>query len=508
MPLHAKIFCLEHPLRSIHIQMNAYFWALAVYSAALIGLGFWAARRVRSASDFLVAGRRFGPGVIFATFLAANIGAASTVGASGIGYRLGLSAWWWVGSAGIGTAILSQTAGPRLWRIAKANSLHTLGDYLELRFNRAVRGIVALVLWFGTLAILAGQIIAIAWILNVVIGFPKWAGCVAGGSVAILYCVAGGLASTAIVNILELAVTMSGLTLAAFSAVTHLGGISALFSATASQTQALKPGYTLIVGAGAKQILAYVAILVPSFICSPGLVQKLYGARDERAVRIGIALNSAGQLVFAFVPALFGMIAVVALPALTNPELALPSVMTHVVPRWIGLWALAAVFSAELSATDAILFMLSSSLAIDLYKSFLNPSAAQQKLLRVGRIATVAAGAAGIALAVALPSVISAVTIFYGLLAVGLFVPLIFGLYWKRMTTGAALVSIVGAIAADLAVFTFTRGGGIGLLSPHAFGILVAVVLASAMSILGPRRHKVAASAESRAASGSSAAPR
>src|SRR6478609_7763221 len=157
--------------------MNPYFIALAGYSAALILLGWFAARRVKSASDFLVAGRRFGPGVIFATFLAANIGAASTVGASGIGYRLGLSAWWWVGSAGIGTAILSQTVGPRIWRIAKENSLHTVGDYLELRFNRAVRGTVALVLWAGTLSILAGQIIAIAWILNVVLGLPKWAGC-------------------------------------------------------------------------------------------------------------------------------------------------------------------------------------------------------------------------------------------------------------------------------------------------------------------------------------------
>lgn len=469
--------------------MNPYFLALTGYSALLIVIGFVAARRVKNASDFLVAGRRFGPGVIFATFLAANIGAASTVGASGIGYRLGLSAWWWVGSAGIGTAILSQTVGPRLWRIAKANSLHTLGDYLELRFNRSVRGAIALVLWFGTLAILAGQIIAIAWILNVVVALPKWAGCLAGGSVAILYCVAGGLASTAIVNIFELAVTMSGLVLASTFALNRVGGIAALFASAAVQSHA-GGAYVAMTGAGAKQILAYVAILVPSFICSPGLVQKLYGARDARSVRVGVALNSAGQLLFAFVPALFGMIAFIALPALSNPELALPTVMTQIVPRWLGLWALAAVFSAELSATDAILFMLSSSLSVDLYKAFLNPEASQEKLLRVGRITTVAAGAAGIALASALPSVISAVTIFYGLLAVALFIPLLFGLYWKRMTTAAALVSIGGAIAADLAAYVATRGAGIGLLSPHAFGILMAFILATGVTILRPEPHR------------------
>jgi SSS family solute:Na+ symporter len=171
---------------------------------------------------------------------------------------------------------------------------------------------------------------------------------------------------------------------------------------------------------------------------------------------------------------------------LANPELALPSVMTQLVPRWLGLWALAAVFSAELSATDAILFMLSSSLSVDLYKAFLDPGASQGRLLRVGRVATVCAGAAGIGFAIVLPSVISAVQIFYGLLAVSLFIPFIFGLYWKRMTASAALVSIAGAIAADLAVYFATGGAGLWLLSPHALGILVAVGLAATVSLLSP----------------------
>src|SRR5579862_208053 len=176
--------------------MNIYLYTLIGYSVLLIAVGVIAARKVHSATDFLVGGRKFGFGVLFATFLAANIGAGSTVGASGIGYRIGLSAWWWVGSAGIGTLILSQIVGPRLWRIAKANDLHTMGDYLELRYNKTVRGVIAGILWLGTLTILAGQLIAISWILNVVAGLPKWAGCVAGGVVAITYCTAGGLASS------------------------------------------------------------------------------------------------------------------------------------------------------------------------------------------------------------------------------------------------------------------------------------------------------------------------
>jgi len=472
--------------------MNLYFLALIFYSLALIAVGLFAARRVKNASDFLVGGRSFGPALLFTTFLAANIGAGSTVGASGTGYRLGLSAWWWVGAAGIGTAILSQTLGPRLWQIAKRYDLHTLGDYLEHRFNKGVRGVVAAILWFGTLAILAGQLMAISWILNVVIGLPKWAGCLAGGVVAVTYCTAGGLAASAIVNIFELVVTMTGLALSAIFAAHELGGWSGLTAALASQQPAAAPHLFSFTGAGAKQILAYIAILVPSFICSPGLAQKLYGARDAKSVRVGIGLNSIGQLCFAFAPALFGLIALARFPHLANPELALPTVMVKIVPRWLGLWALSSVFSAELSATDAILFMLSSSLAVDLYKTFLNPGVSQKKLLSVSRVTTFAAGVAGVGLGIALPSVISAVTIFYGLLAVALFVPLVLGIYWRRMSAAAALASIFTAIAADLVAQIAERSGeNLGLLSPPAVGILVGFVVALIVSLAMPHPIEV-----------------
>ena len=114
------------------------------------------------------------------------------------------------------------------------------------------------------------------------------------------------------------------------------------------------------------------------------MAQKLYGARDARSVRIGVGLNSIGQLCFAFVPALLGMVALARFAHLSNPELALPSLFVRVVPPWLGVWALAAIFSAELSATDAILFMLSTSLAVDLYKAFVNPKVGEKKLLAVG----------------------------------------------------------------------------------------------------------------------------
>jgi SSS family solute:Na+ symporter len=468
--------------------MNLYLGTLLFYSVFLMALGIFISRRVKSSSDFLVAGRSLGTGRVFATFLAANIGAGSTVGATGLGYRFGLSAWWWVGSASIGTLLLSQFLGPKLWRMAKQHGLATLPDFLEFRYGKAVKAIISVLFWFGAMAILAAQLIAISWILNTVAGIPKWEGCLIGGLVAIVYCTAGGLISSSFVNMFELAVTMSGMLLAIPFAIHALGGwghVHELVRAQKGSGPAAESMFSLL-GAGSKQILAWIAILVPSFMISPGLVQKVYAARDVKTVRLGVGMNSIGQAIFAFVPAVLGLCAFAALPHLANPELALPTAMKLLLPKWLGVWTLASIFSAELSATDAILFMLSTSLAVDLYKTFLRPNVSQQKLLVVSRLASVGAGVLGILLATVLPSIIAAVSIFYGLIAVSLFVPVVAGLYSRRVLSSAAIASILSAVSATVVVMRLTQNHGFGLLSPQAIGILTAAVVMLGFRVLHP----------------------
>ena len=112
-----------------------YLVVLLIYALVLMGSGLWLGRRVQNANDFFVAGRKLGPTLIFSTMLAANIGAGSTVAAAGLGYANGLSAWWWVGSAGIGSMGLAFWIGPRMRVLAEQNQFHTVGDYLDFRFD-------------------------------------------------------------------------------------------------------------------------------------------------------------------------------------------------------------------------------------------------------------------------------------------------------------------------------------------------------------------------------------
>jgi SSS family solute:Na+ symporter len=457
---------------------------LVLYCALLVAIGTAVGQRVRTSSDFFVAGRTLGPGLLFATLVAANIGGGSTVGAAGLGYRDGLAAWWWVGSAAIGSAFLAFGVGPRLWRVAAENDLRTVGDYLEHRYSRGVRGLVSGLLWLGTLAILAGQLIALAWILDVVAGVPKWIGCLAAGTVLTLYFAAGGLLTAAWVNIVQVSVKAVGFALALPMAIAAAGGWSALAARLPPE-----PAYWSAWSGGGPGVF-YLALLGPAFVVSPGLLQKVYGARDARAVRIGVGANAAVLLLFAAVPPLLGMAARSLHPSLVNRELALPVLLAQDLPPLLGALGLAAVVSAELSAADAVLFMLSTSLSQDLYRRFLAPAAEDRRVLAVARAAAIFGGAAGTAIAIAAPSVIGVLGVFYTLLTVSLFVPIVGGLYCRRLGTPEAAAAIAAGVATAAAGRALAGEGGLVGLSPALEGLLAATVAAALVAVVRRGRNE------------------
>jgi SSS family solute:Na+ symporter len=168
------------------------------------------------------------------------------------------------------------------------------------------------------------------------------------------------------------------------------------------------------------------------------------------------------------------MIARVHHPELMNHELALPTVLMYELPLVLGGLGLAAVFSAEVSSADAILFMLATSLSKDLYHRFLNPGASDELVLKVSRLAAVAGGVLGMILAIVLATVIDALSVFYSVLSVSLFVPVLAGLYSRRGGTPEALAAIGAGVSVLLAVHLRTDGEGFGMWSPTLIGIIAA----------------------------------
>ena len=101
---------------------------------------------------------------------------------------------------------------------------------------------------------------------------------------------------------------------------------------------------------------------------------------NKNVVKIGTMLNAVVQFGFAFLPMILGMCAYAAFPDLKNPELALPTAMKELMPFGVAALALAAIFAAEVSTADAVLYMLSSSIANDLYKTFFKPDISDKEL--------------------------------------------------------------------------------------------------------------------------------
>ncbi len=456
-------------------------YLILAYCVLQVVLGLWLGRKVRNAGDFFVAGRSLSPGLLFATLVAANVGAGSTVGAAGLGYSNGISAWWWVGSAGVGSLIMAFTVGPKIWKIASDHGLKTAGDFLEWRFSRNLRGAVSSLLWVGTISILSGQLIALAWVLNVVAGLDKTTGVIIGGVVATVYFSAGGLLSSVWINFLQLGVMVVGFFAAVPFALSKAGGFTALQAATSNPA-----GFWDFFSNGSSGI-HYLALLAPAFVISPGLIQKVYGARDAGTVRKAVALNACALFVFAFVPPTIGLLARALHPGLTSPELAMPTIFMEDLPVWFGALGLAAVVSAEISTADAVLFMLSTSLSQDLYKGFVNRTASDAQVLRVARMAAVGGGILGVLVALKASTVIDALGIFYSLLSVSLFVPVILGLYVASADSRNAYAAIVFGVGTLLAVQFATNGRGYGIWTPSLLGLL-ASALAGALSLLLFRR--------------------
>jgi SSS family solute:Na+ symporter len=453
--------------------------ALVVYSAILVGLGAWIGRRVSSTQGFFVSDRNLGPGLLAATLLAANIGASATVGATGLAYQFGPAAWWWSGSAGIGSLLLAFVVGPRIWRVATQHKLLTVGEFLEFHYGAAVRNVAAVVIWLGGYVILCGQIRGAGAVLAAAGHVSAFSGYVVAAGVMAAYFVSGGLRSAASVNVVQLAVKLAGFAIATPFALAAAGGFDhVLANHPLASTFLTSPDNT----AGWTALF----LLAPAFLFSPGILQKVYGARDERTVRIGVGINAVGLLVFALLPVLCGLAARTLMPGLTERDAVLPLLLTDHMPLWLGGLALAAVFSAEMSAGDAVLFMLSTSGARDLYRGVINPSASDAQVLRVSRILAVVAALVGLALTRQFKTVIDALSLFYSLLGAALPGPVLGALFFRSGPT-AALASMFVGLATTLVAWKY--GLHFGWASYAVLGLAANLLTYLFVGLVFGRRH-------------------
>lgn len=469
--------------------MNWYLVVIGLYAVLLISVGIFISRKVKGADDFFVGGRKMAPFLLFITLVAPNIGAGSTVGVAGMGFVSGISAAWWIIASAVGTFILAFVVGPKIWEIAKNHGFYTLGDYLEYRYNRYFRGFISLMMAIGTLAIFAGQLMGIGWILSVVADIDKTTSVIIAAVVVVLYFCAGGFLSAVYANLIEAAVKLIGFIVAVPLVLSFVGGFDGLHAKVIANMAdtAKASAYFSFDGLGSTVILGFFLMLMPSFFLSPALIGKVYSAKDKATVRISTCLCGIVMLLFSIIPVILGMAAYAIAPDLPQRDLALPYVMKECMPFWASALALAAIFSAEISAADAVLYMITTSFTKDLYKSFINPQVSDENLIKGGRLVTVLAGFIGLGLAIILPNVISALSIFYALMSVSITAPLLFGLFTKKSSATSAIVSAIIGVIVTVALQIFNNNHGIWILNGQSTAILLTVIIMAIMLFIAPR---------------------
>lgn len=470
--------------------MNWYLVVIALYAVLLIAVGVIISRRVKGADDFFVGGRKMAPFLLFITLVAPNIGAGSTVGVAGMGFTSGISAAWWIIASAVGTFILAFIIGPKIWEIAKNHGFYTLGDYLEYRYNRYLRGLISLMMAIGTLAIFAGQLMGIGWILSVVADIDKTTSVLIASAVVVLYFCAGGFLSAVYANLIEACVKLIGFIVAVPLVLSFVGGFDGLHDKVVANMAdaAQSAAYFSFDGLGSTVIMGFFLMLMPSFFLSPALIGKVYSAKDKNTVRLSTFLCGVVMLLFSVIPVILGMAAYAIAPDLPQRDLALPYVMKECMPFWASALALAAIFSAEISAADAVLYMITTSFTKDLYKSFINPSVSDEKLIKGGRIVTVLAGVIGIGLAIVLPNVISALSIFYSLMSVSITAPLLFGLFTKKSSAASAIAAAVIGVIVTVGLELFNDNKGIWILNGQSTAILLTLIIMMVMLIVKPKK--------------------
>ncbi len=178
-------------------------------------LGSGSAGVSTTSADFFVAGRRLGPGLIFSTMLAANIGAGSTVGATALGYSDGLAGVWWVGSAALGldcAGTVDRAGHPAC--CGGARLPHGRGfPRVPLRRCRSAPRSPRCCGSAPSSSSPASSSRSPPS-SHAIAGVPPAAGCAVGGLLITIYFTAGGLLTSAWVNVVQLTVKLAGFAVA------------------------------------------------------------------------------------------------------------------------------------------------------------------------------------------------------------------------------------------------------------------------------------------------------
>jgi len=446
-----------------------------LYLLVSVGIGLYAATRVRTTTDFAVAGRRLPLPIVTATVFATWFGAETVLGISATFVKEGLRG---VVADPFGSSLCLILAGlffaGRLYRL----NLLTIGDYYRLRYNRLVEVLCTLCIVASYLGWVSAQIKALGLVFNIVTDgrITQPAGMAIGAAIVLTYTTFGGMFSVAILDFVQITVIMGGM-LYIGSVISGLtGGVGVVIShAAAAGKLALFPEANL--SAWIPFIGAWITMMLGS-IPQQDVFQRMTSAKDERTAIRGSVLGGTLYFVFAFVPMFLAYAATLVDPVLfqgllaKDSQLVLPTLILQHTPVFAQIIFFGAVLSAIMSCSSATLLAPSVAFSENIIRE-LFPRMSDRAFLRTMRLVIVCF--AGVVLASAMnsqASIFKMVESSYKVTLVAAFIPLFAGLYWKRANAQGALAAIAAGLVTWVALEIVSPKDAVW--PPQLVGFLVA----------------------------------
>ena len=485
------------------VEMDGFAIAVAVFIVVTILVGVFAGKLVqRSGKRLIVAGKSL-PLFLVGTMLAAQaVDGNSTLGNISLVFQFG----FWAGAViPIGLGVCLLLVGFFYAKPLNKMSMITLPDFYFRRYGNGAEGISSILMIISFLILVAGNLAACGFILEIVFGIEYFWGITIAALAVVAYTVAGGLFASAYTNLFQVYLAI-GSFWAAF--LFFLGGFAD------TPWDIIYNNATAVGGAGFMDLsglfdVANGALLNWGALFALGLgdiialdfMERVFAAKNPKTARRG-ALMGGALTMFTVVPtSMLGVVAFFYLPADTLPDLAMPLLATQHMPFAIGAGILMGVVGASMSTASGGLLAISSVISRNLMQRIIRrrwmnkPNWSDNKLLNTTRIVIVPMMVIGTAIGYFVPAPGVYLILAFDIMFAGAFVPLTLGLFWKKANMPATIAALlVGSVLRLQFFWTMPEEWwGLDTMIPPIVSLIVFVIVAYATQhkYPGKARHDV-----------------
>jgi sodium/proline symporter len=435
---------------------------LSLYFLILLGIGFFASKRVSNISDYYVGGKKLGYWIAALSARSTGESGWLLIGVTGMGAMMGVSALWIVVGEVIGVWLSWQYMAKKFKRMTDEYDSITIPDFLVSHFKsttHTIRIVAATALSLFVVIYVSAQIDITGKTFESFLGFDYYTGIAIGFGIVVIYIFSGGFLAVAWSDFFQGSLMFVGLLLLPVVAYFSLSGDVSIVEGLRS----IDPWLLDIWGPGGLTLMNFVAVLGLlsigiGFMGSPQVYVRFISIKNEAEIEKGKWVALFYTLLTDTSAVAIGILGRYMLTeAGENPEMILGNaaedvlalVLGQVMPTLIIGIYIAAVLSAVMSTVDSLLVVASSAVTRDFYQQIFHPEIDEEKLMGLSKkvTLTLAILALGVALAV---SVLSPTrTVFWFVIfgwsgIAATFCPvIILSIFWNDYTEKGAIATMV-----------------------------------------------------------------